>query len=165
MSEVDRLLDNARRPDATSVPGDLPPQPGLQLAIVACMDTRLDLFGVLGLQIGDAHIIRNAGGVVTADTIRSLAISQRRLGTREVLVVQHTGCGMLTITDEGFRAEVEADTGLRPDWAVEAMTDVDAGLRQSLRRLLASPFLPHREAVRGVVYDVSTHTLREVMAG
>ena len=162
MSEVDRLLDNARRPDSTSVPGDLPPQPALGVAVVACMDARLDLFGVLGLEVGGAHVLRNAGGVVTADVIRSLAISQRKLGTREVLVVQHTGCGMLTITDDGFRSEVEADTGLRPDWAVEAMADLDADLRQSLRRLLASPYLPHRDAVRGVVYDVSTHTLREV---
>jgi carbonic anhydrase len=128
------------------------------------MDARLDLFGVLGLQIGDAHVLRNAGGVVTDDVIRSLSISQRKLGTREVMVVQHTGCGMLTITDDGFKAEVEADTGLRPTWSVEALTDTDADLCQSVRRVRTSPFLPHRDRVRGFVYDVATHRLREVEA-
>ena len=159
--EIDRLVDNARE-HRSSLPGDQPAQPALGVAVVACMDARLDLFGVLGLRVGDAHVLRNAGGVVTADIIRSLTISQRRLGTREVMVVQHTGCGMLTITEDGFKAEVEADTGLRPDWSVEALSDTDAGVHQSVARVRASPYLPHRDRVRGFVYDVATHTLREV---
>lgn len=164
MTETDRLLENARRYAEQPLPGDQPVQPALHVAVVACMDARLDLFGVLGLRIGDAHVIRNAGGVVTADTIRSLAISQRRLGTREVVLIHHTECGMLTLTDVDFKAELEADTGLRPEWAVEAFTDTDADLRQSITRVRTNPYLPHRDAVRGFVYDVSTHSLREVEA-
>ncbi len=162
--EIDRLVENARRRADGALPGDRPAQPALGVAVVACMDARLDLFGVLGLQIGDAHILRNAGGVVTDDVIRSLSISQRKLGTREVMVIQHTECGMLTITDEGFKAEVESDTGLRPTWSVEALTDTDADLRQSVLRARSSPYLPHRDRIRGFVYDVSTHALREVEA-
>jgi carbonic anhydrase len=163
MSEIDRLLENARRYAEKPLPGDKPVQPGLHVAVVACMDSRLDLFGVLGLEIGDAHLIRNAGGVVTADVIRSLSISQRKLETREVVLIHHTDCGMLKVTDYDFKAELEADTGLRPEWAVEAFTDTDADLRQSILRVRTNPYLPHRDAVRGFVYDVADHTLREVV--
>lgn len=164
MSVIDKLVENARRPGASSVPGDLPGKPSLGLAVVACMDTRLDLFGVLGLEVGQAHIMRNAGGVVTSDMIRSLSISQRKLDTREVMIVQHTQCGMMTITDEGYKSELEAETGLRPDWSVEALSDTDRDLRQSVLRARRSPFLLHTDRVRGFVYDVSSHTLREVEA-
>jgi carbonic anhydrase len=162
MSVTDRLVANATEYAKKPLPADKPVQPGLNVAVVACMDTRLDLFGVLGLEIGDAHFLRNAGGVVTSDVIRSLAISQRKLGTREILVIHHTECGMLTITDYDFKAELEADTGLRPEWAVEALTDTEADLRQSVARVKASPYLPHRDNVRGFVYDVRTHQLHEV---
>ena len=163
MSEIDRLLENARRYAEQPLPGDQPVQPALHVAVVACMDSRLDLFGVLGLRIGDAHLIRNAGGVVTSDVIRSLSISQRKLDTREVVLIHHTDCGMLKVTDYDFKAELEADTGLRPEWAVEAFTDTDADLRQSILRVRTNPYLPHPDAVRGFVYDVSDHTLREVL--
>jgi carbonic anhydrase len=126
------------------------------------MDARLDLFSMLGLNIGDAHIIRNAGGVVTADVIRSVAISQRLLGTREVMLIHHTGCGLLNVTDEEFREQVKADTGLKPDWAVEAFTDLDEDVRESIARIRANPFVPHKDSVRGFVFDVKSGELREV---
>src|SRR4051812_36289099 len=126
------------------------------------MDARLNPYGLLGLAEGDAHVIRNAGGVVTADVIRSLAISQRLLGTREIVLVHHTDCGMLTFTDDQFRGQVEADTGIRPEWAAEAFPDLEADVRQSLARVKASPFIPDKSSVRGFVYDVSSGELREV---
>ena len=136
--------------------------PALRLAILTCMDARIDLFGALGLEAGQAHILRNAGGVVTDDVIRSLAISQRRLGTREVMVVQHTRCGMQTITDDEFTAELVRDTGSSPPFAVRAFSDLEASVQDSVRSLRDSPFLVHRDAIRGFVYDVESHRLREV---
>jgi carbonic anhydrase len=137
-------------------------QPSRRLAVVTCMDCRIDLAAALGLGLGEAHVLRNAGGVVTDDVIRSLAISQRRLGTREVTLIHHTDCGMQTITDEDFRAELEQETGISPPFAIESFSDLDADVRQSVLRVRRSPFLPHREAVRGFVYDVATHRLREI---
>ena len=137
-------------------------EPSRRLAIVTCMDCRIDLEAALHLRIGEAHVIRNAGGAVTDDVIRSLAISHRKLGTREVMLIHHTRCGMQTLTEEGFRAELQSDTGISPPWAVEAFADVEEDVRQSIRRVRHSPFLPHRDAVRGYVYDIDEHTLREV---
>ncbi len=137
-------------------------RPARRLAVVTCMDARLDVFAALGLEVGDAHVLRNAGGAITDDVIRSLAISQRRLGTRSVMVIHHTNCGMQTITDDGFRAELLAETGVAPAFAIESFTDVEADVRQSLLRVRQSPFLPHRDDVRGFVYDVDTHRLHEV---
>jgi carbonic anhydrase len=137
-------------------------RPSRQLAIVTCMDSRLDVFAALGLGDGEAHVLRNAGGVITDDVIRSLAISQRRLGTREVMLIHHTDCGMQTLTDDGFRAELQEATGVAPAFAVESFTDVDANVRQSILRVRRSAFLLHRDTVRGFVYDVDTHRLREV---
>lgn len=139
-------------------------RPRRRLAIVTCMDARLDVFAALGLGVGDAHVLRNAGGVITDDMIRSLAISQRRLGTREVMLIHHTDCGMLSLSDDGFRAELLRDAGIAPAFAIESFGDVDADVRQSLLRVRRSPFLPHRDSVRGFVYDVDTHRLREVAA-
>jgi carbonic anhydrase len=137
-------------------------RPARALAIVTCMDSRLNVFDALGLDEGDAHVLRNAGGVITDDMIRSLAISQRLLGTREVMLIHHTDCGMQRLTDDGFRAELQADTGLAPSFAIESFTDLDAAVRQSILRVEHSVFLPHRDRVRGFVYDVDTHRLREV---
>jgi carbonic anhydrase len=162
MSVTDELLENARRYAADFDKGDLPLPPGKKIAIVACMDARLNPYGLLGLCEGDAHVIRNAGGVITTDEIRSLAISQRLLGTREIVLIHHTDCGMLTFTDDEFRAQVQADTGIKPEWAAEAFSDVDTDLRQSLKRIAASPFIPHKSSVRGFVYDVKSGGLREV---
>jgi len=156
VSVIDELLTNAQRYAAAFDKGDLPLPPARRVAVVACMDARLNPYRLLGLSEGDAHVIRNAGGVVTADVIRSLAISQRLLGTREILLIHHTDCGMLTFADEQFRAQVQADTGLKPDWAAEAFTDVEADVRQSLARITASPFLPHKDSIRGFVYQVET---------
>ena len=138
--------------------------PARRIAIVTCMDCRLDVLAALGLEQGDAHVLRNAGGVVTDDVIRSLAISQRRLGTREVMLVHHTDCGLQKLSDDGFREELWRDTGLSPSFAIEAFDDVDTSVRQSILRVRCSPFLLHRdrEKVRGFVYDVGTHGLREV---
>jgi carbonic anhydrase len=136
-------------------------RPTRKVAVVACMDARLDLFDILGLEVGDAHLIRNAGGVVTDDVIRSLTISQRFLGTEEIILIHHTGCGMLGFTEDEFRAELEAEVGQRPTWAAETFTDLDADVRQSMERIRTSPFLRCREA-RGFVYDVETGELREV---
>lgn len=162
MSVTDELLNNARRyRDGFDAEG-MSAAPSRHLTIVACMDARLDMFGLLGLEIGDAHIIRNAGGVVTPDVIRSVSISQRMLGTREIVLIHHTGCGMQGITDDGFRQQMYADTGLKPDWAVESFTDVDEDVRQSIARIKANPFVPHKDSVRGFVFDVGTGELREV---
>ncbi len=137
-------------------------EPTRQLAIVTCMDCRIDLGAALGLKPGEAHVLRNAGGVVSDDVIRSLAISQRRLGTREVMLIHHTDCGMEKLSDEGFRVELEEATGIVPEFPIEAFDRVEDSLRESLRRVRHSPFIPHRDAVRGFVYDVETHALREI---
>ena len=138
-------------------------RPARHLAVVACMDSRLDVFGALGLDLGEAHVIRNAGGIVSDDVIRSLAISQRRLGTVEIILIQHTDCGMLQITDDGFRRELQAATGVAPPFAIESFTDLDGNVRQSLERLRNSPFLAHRDRIRGFVYEVDTGALREII--
>ncbi|MCW2778231.1 MAG: carbonic anhydrase [Frankiales bacterium] len=162
MSVTDELLANAERYAASFDKGDLPLPPGKGVAVLACMDARLDPAGVLGLSEGDAHVIRNAGGVVTQDALRSLAISQRLLGTTEIVLVHHTDCGMLTFTDDAFKAQIQADTGVEPTWTAEAFTDLDEDVRQSIARIRAEPSIPHQDAVRGFVYDVRTGTLREV---
>jgi carbonic anhydrase len=162
MSVTDELLRNAEEYAAGFDKGDLPLPPGKGVAIVACMDARLNPYGLLGLEEGDAHVIRNAGGVVTDDTVRSLAISQRLLGTTEIVLIHHTGCGMLTFGDDEFRRSVQEDTGIKPEWAAEAFGDLDEDVRQSIARIQASPFIPHKDAVRGFVYEVETGRLREV---
>ena len=162
MSATDELLTKARAYADRFDRGDLPMPPALQVAVVACMDARLDPQGLLGLREGDAHVIRNAGGVVTEDAVRSLAISQRLLGTREIVLIHHTDCGMLTFTDDDFKAQVEADTGLRPPWSPESFRDPARDVRQSLARLQASPFVPYKDQVRGFVYSVTDGTLTEV---
>ncbi|EFC86193.1 carbonic anhydrase [Parafrankia sp. EUN1f] len=162
MSATDDLLANAAAYARDFDKGDLPLPPALGVAIVACMDARLNVYGLLGLSEGQAHVIRNAGGAVTDDEIRSLAISQRLLGTREIILIHHTDCGMLTFTDDGFKAQVAADTGIRPPWAAEAFTDLDEDVRQSIARVRSSPFIPHTDAVRGFVYSVEKGTLTEV---
>ena len=162
MEVVDQLLDNNRE-FAGSLPASHDAiEPRLRLAIVACMDSRLDVFAALGLEPGEAHVLRNAGGVVSDDVIRSLAISQRRLGTREVMLIHHTDCGMQKITDDGFRTELMETSGIAPAFAIESFTDLDAAVRQSILRVRRSPFLVHRDRVRGFVYDVADHRLREV---
>jgi carbonic anhydrase len=161
-SAIDELLENNRTFAGSLPAGHLDVRPSRRLAVVTCMDSRLDVFAALGLGDGEAHVLRNAGGVITDDVIRSLAVSQRRLGTREVMLIHHTDCGMQTLSDDGFRAELQEATGVAPAWAIESFTDVDADVRQSLLRVRRSPFLPHRERVRGFVYDVDTHRLREV---
>ena len=142
--------------------GPLPLPPARKVAVLACMDARLDPAKILGLEEGDAHVIRNAGGVVTDDEIRSLAISQRLLGTEEIVLIHHTDCGMLTFTDDEFKRSVQDDTGIKPQWAAEAFPDLDEDVRQSIARIQASPFIPHKDSVRGFVYDVSDGHLREV---
>lgn len=162
MGVVDELLANNARfaRDADLRHRDV--RPSRHLAVVACMDSRLDVFAALGLDQGEAHVLRNAGGTITDDVIRSLAVSQVRLGTREVLLIQHTDCGLQKVTDDGFRAELQRLGGMAPAFAIESFTDVDDNVRQSLRRVRGSPFLPHRDRVRGFVYDVDTGLLREV---
>ena len=164
MTVTDELLANAERYAASFDKGDLPMPPARQIAVVACMDARLNPYGLLGLSEGDAHVIRNAGGVITQDELRSLAISQRLLGTREIVLIHHTDCGMLTFTDQGFRDDIAAETGIRPSWASEAFTDLDADVRQSMARVHADTSIPIKDSVRGFVYDVSTGALREVTA-
>jgi len=158
---IDELLSRNKQ-YAASFPGPAPLPPALRLAVVACMDSRLDVHGALGLAIGDAHVIRNAGGVVTDDVVRSLVISQRLLGTREIVLIHHTDCGMLKLTEDELKSAIEQDTGIRPPWATEAFTDLDSDVRQSIARLKASPFVPHKDAIRGFVFDVETGLLREV---
>ena len=162
MDVIDELLANnaafaARHPQRQS---DV--RPSRRLAIVACMDSRLDVFAVLGLKEGEAHVLRNAGGTVTDDVIRSLAISQRRLGTMQIMLIHHTDCGMQRVTDDGFRAELQRSAGMAPAFAIESFSDVDADVRQSIMRVRHSPFLPYRERVRGFVYDAVSGQLREV---
>lgn len=162
MPTIDELLRNNVAFAARLADRHLDVEPSRHLAIVTCMDSRLDVFAALGLGDGEAHVLRNAGGIVTDDTIRSLAISQRRLGTREVMLIHHSDCGMEKITDEGFKVELEEETGLAPEFPIGAFDDVDAAVRESIKRVRHSPFIPHREVVRGFVYDVDTHQLREV---
>jgi carbonic anhydrase len=162
MTVTDALLENAEAYAASFENGHLPLPPARKVAIVACMDARLNPYGLLGLQEGDAHVIRNAGGVITDDEIRSLTISQRLLGTEEIILIHHTDCGMLTFTDDAFKDSVLKDTGIKPEWAAEAFPDLDEDVRQSLARIKASPFIPHKN-VRGFVYHVEDGSLREVL--
>lgn len=163
MGIIDDLVDNNRE-FASRVPNQhLDVKPSRKLTIVTCMDSRLDVFQALGLKDGEAHILRNAGGVITDDMIRSLAISQRRLGTESIMLIHHTNCGMQTITDDGFRAELQEATGTAPAFAIESFSDIDADVAQSIRRVRRSDFIPNRENVRGFIYDVDTHALAEVV--
>ncbi|HWT90727.1 MAG TPA: carbonic anhydrase, partial [Solirubrobacterales bacterium] len=165
MDTIDTLLENNKAFAAGSSDQHLDVEPQRHLAIVTCMDSRLDVFAALGLGNGEAHVLRNAGGVITDDVIRSLAISQRKLGTREVMLIHHTDCGMQKITDDGFRAELQEATGVAPSFAIESFGDIDEDVRQSIRRVRRCPFLLHVDVVRGFVYDVGTHQLREVELG
>jgi len=162
---IDELVANNRAFAASLPDVHLDVRPSRRLAIVTCMDSRLDVFAALGLRDGEAHVLRNAGGVITDDVIRSLAVSQRRLGTRAVMLVHHTDCGMQALTDDGFRRELQEATGVAPAFAIESFTDLDADVRQSILRVRRSDFVPHRDNVRGFVYDVDTHALREVLVG
>src|SRR3984893_14125471 len=162
MSVTDDFVRNAEHYAATFDKGALPMPPAKHVAVVACMDARLNPYGLLGLAEGDAHVIRNAGGVVSDDVVRSLAISQRLLGTREIILIHHTDCGMLTFKDDDVKAQIEADTGIRPPFALEAFSDLDADVRQSIARIKASPFVPNKGCIRGFVYEVETGRLREV---
>ncbi len=162
MSVTDELLRNNEAYAKGFDKGDLPLPPAKKLAVVACMDARLDVHAMLGLGLGDAHVIRNAGGVVTDDEIRSLAISQRLLGTEEIVLIHHTDCGMLTFTDDGFRQQLQQETGIKPPWSPESFTDLDDDVRSSMGRIRTSPFIPRKDSVRGFVYEVETGRLREV---
>ena len=165
MSVTDELLRNNERYAESFDKGDLPLPPAKGVAVVACMDARLNIYGMLGLQEGDAHVIRNAGGVITDDEIRSLAISQRLLGTREVILIHHTECGMLTFTDDELKAQIQEEVGIKPHFPMESFSDLEEDVRQSIARIQASPFIPHRDNVRGFVYEVETGRLREVTRG
>jgi carbonic anhydrase len=161
MSVTDEYLANNAR-YAETFSGPLPLPPSRHVAVVACMDARLNVYAILGLNEGEAHVIRNAGGVVTDDEVRSLAISQRLLGTREIILIHHTDCGMLTFTDDAFKGSIQDETGIKPAWSAEAFPDVDEDVRQSVARIKASPFIPHKDAIRGFVFDVATGKLNEV---
>ncbi len=162
MSVTDELLRNNEAYAASFDKGDLPLPPGKKVVVLACMDARLNPYGALGLHEGDAHVIRNAGGVVTDDEIRSLAISQRLLGTEEIILIHHTDCGMLTFTDDQFKRQIQDEVGIKPEWAVESFPDLDEDVRQSIARIKSSPFIPKKGSVRGFVYDVNSGRLREV---
>ncbi len=162
MAAIDDLLANNASYAASFDQGDAPLPPGLGLAVVACMDARLDTHALLGIGVGDAHVIRNAGGVVTDDAIRSLTISQRLLGTTSIMLIHHTDCGMLTFRDDDVKDSIEQDTGIRPAFAMEAFPDLDGDIRQSIARIKASPFIPNKDDVRGFVYDCATGSLNEV---
>jgi carbonic anhydrase len=162
MTATDELLANNVR-YAETFGGLLPLPPSRHVAVVACMDARLNVYGILGLKDGEAHVIRNAGGVITDDEIRSLTISQRLLGTQEIILIHHTECGMLTFTDDDFKASIQQDTGIKPEWAAEAFPDLDEDVRQSINRIKASPFIPHKDSVRGFIFDVATGKLNEVV--
>lgn len=164
MSATNDFLAASRNYAKTFTKGDKPLPPAKNVAVVACMDARIETGRLLGLEEGDAHVIRNAGGVVTDDVIRSLAISQRLLGTTEIVLIHHTDCGMLTFEDDAVKAQIEEDTGLRPAFALEAFPDLESDVRQSVRRIEASPFVPHKDNIRGFVYDVETGRLNEVAA-
>ncbi len=162
MSITDELLKNAEAYAERFDKGDLPMPPGKPIAVVACMDARLVPTRVLGLEEGDAHVIRNAGGIVTDDEIRSLAISQRLLGTEEIILIHHTDCGMLTFTDEELAQKLDEETGERPDWRAHSFSDVEEDVREGVERIKSSPFIPRTDRVRGFVYEVETGGLREV---
>jgi carbonic anhydrase len=164
MSVTDTLLVNNQRYASSFDKGQLPMPPAKKVAVLACMDARLDVHKILGLEEGDAHVVRNAGGVVTEDAIRSLVISQRLLGTEEIVLIHHTDCGMLTFRDDEVKQQIEKDTGLRPPFALEAFRDVEEDVRQSIARIEASPFIPDKSSVRGFVYDVRSGRLNEVKA-
>lgn len=161
-SVIDDLLAHNAAFAATFAAGSLRAAPHRRIAVLACMDARLDLPAVLGLRPGDAHVIRNAGGIATEDAIRSLVVSQRLLGSRAVMLVHHTDCGMLGLREDELKAQIEQETGVRPPFALEAFSDLEADVRQSLDRVRLSPYLPHRDQVRGFIYDVSSGLLREV---
>jgi carbonic anhydrase len=162
MSVTDELIANNAR-YAETFSGPLPLPPAKHVAVVACMDARINVYGVLGLHEGEAHVIRNAGGAITEDGIRSLAISQRLLGTEEIVLIHHTDCGMLTFTDDAFKQSIQDETGIRPSWAAEAFTDLETDVRQSIARIRANPFIPRKDSVRGFVFDVATGRLTEVV--
>jgi carbonic anhydrase len=162
MSATDELLANNAR-YVEQFAGQLPLPPARGVAVVACMDARLNVYAVLGLKEGEAHVIRNAGGVITDDEIRSLAISQRLLGTREIILIHHSDCGMLTFTDDAFKRAIQDDTGIEPTWAAEAFDDLEEDVRQQKARITASPFIPHKDSIRGFVFDVTTGKLNEVV--
>ena len=162
MPVTDELLANNAPYARYFTSGDLPMPPAKKVAVLACMDARLNVYALLGLAEGQAHVIRNAGGVVSDDVLRSLVISQRLLGTREVILVHHTDCGMLTFTDDQVKSDIEADVGLRPHFALEAFSDLERDIRQSIARIKHSPFVPHKDSIRGFVYDVHTGALQEV---
>ena len=163
MSATDDLVKNAEKHAEGFDKGDLPIPPAKKVAIVACMDARVNPYPIFGLELGDAHVIRNAGGVVTDDEIRSLAISQRLLGTEEIILMHHTDCGMLTFNDDEFRRQIQEETGIKPAWSAEAFDDLEADVRQSIERIKSSPFIPHKHSIRGFIYDVKTGRLSEVM--
>jgi carbonic anhydrase len=162
MSAIDQLVRNADSYGESFDSGTLPLPPAKHVAVVACMDARLNPYGLLGLHEGDAHVIRNAGGVITDDEIRSLSISQRLLGTEEIMLIHHTDCGMLTFRDDDFRRELQDETGIKPEWPAETFDDLEEDVRQSIARIKASPFIPKKDQVRGFVYEVETGRLREV---
>jgi carbonic anhydrase len=162
MTVTDTLVENSRRYEEGFDKGDLPLPPGKKIAVLACMDARLNPYGLLGLEEGDAHVIRNAGGVVDDDAIRSLSISQNLLGTEEIVLVHHTDCGMLTFTDEEFAGKLEAEAGERPSWSAHAFTSPEDDVRSGIEKIRSSPFIPHTDTVRGFVYDVHAGALNEV---
>jgi carbonic anhydrase len=163
MTVTDELLRNNQRYAQAFDKGDLPSLPAKGVAMVACMDARLNVYGMLGLKEGDAHVISNAGGVITDDEIRSLTISQRLLGTREIILIHHTDCGMLTFSDEEVKGQIQEEVGVKPHFALESFSDLEEDVRQSIKRIQASPFIPHKESVRGFLYEVETNRLREVV--
>jgi carbonic anhydrase len=162
MSVTEELLHNNEAYAESFEKGDLPLPPARGVAVVACMDARLDVHKILGLEEGDAHVIRNAGGVITDDDVRSLTISQRLLGTREVILIHHTDCGMLTFSDDELKAQIHEEVGMKPHFSMESFSDLEEDVRQSVARIQASPFIPHKESVRGFIYEVETGRLREV---
>jgi carbonic anhydrase len=161
MSVTDEYLGN-NAAYAEQFDGPLPMPPSRHTAVDACMDARLNVYGMLGLKEGESHVVRNAGGVITDDAIRSLAISQRLLGTTEIILIHHTDCGMLTFTDDAFKRSIQDETGIKPPWSAESFTDPEEDVRQSIARIKASPFVPHKDAIRGFVFDVATGKLNEV---
>lgn len=163
MTQTDQFVANAEAYAGSFDKGELPMPPASHVAVLACMDARLNPYGILGLSEGDAHIIRNAGGVVTDDAVRSLTISQRLLGTTEIILIHHTDCGMVTFKDDAVKDQIQADTGIRPSFALEAFPDADEDVRQSIARIKASPFIPHKDNVRGFVYEVEKGILREIL--
>ena len=162
MHITDELLNNNEKYAKSFDKGDLPLSPAKQVAVVTCMDARLNVYGMLGLEEGDAHVIRNAGGVITDDEIRSLTISQRLLGTREIILIHHTDCGTLTFSDEEVKGQIQEEVGVKPHVLLESFSDLEEDVRQSIRRIQASTFIPHKESVRGFLYEVETGHLREV---